>query len=226
MWTSGQALVREFEAVAGALSADMAFSVAALWTLALSRASTQAHQGVSAIIADRESVFSLHAAPRFEAGQPSRVVTYRTLIATGGTDAPPFFVQAAAADPYAKEQSVRVAKMDSFFQLLMEDVLDTSELGITLGHLQDAGSIQSLKESVMAVPAQLSTERISSLMAALKRWKKFAVPKRYSVREPTALQLAEFLRDVSRGGPTAAAGAWSRETPRPRVEARVRLGDP
>ena len=55
----------------------------------------------------------------------------------------------------------------------------------------------------MAVPSQLSTERIGALMATLKRWKKFAAPKRCPVREPTALQLAEFLREVSRGGPTA-----------------------
>ena len=103
---------------------------------------------------------------------------------------------------------MRVAKLDAFFQLLMEEVLDTAELGLTVDHLQDAGSIQSIKESVMAVPSQLSTERVGALMAALKRWKKFAVPKRYPVREPSALQLAEFLREVSKGGPTAAAGVW------------------
>eukprot|EP00435_Cladocopium_sp_Y103_P007954 s3509_g2.t1 len=47
------------------------------------------------------------------------------------------------------------------------------------------GSLQSVKESVLAVPSQLSTERIGALMAALKRWRKFAVAKKYVVREPT-----------------------------------------
>ena len=54
----------------------------------------------------------------------------------------------------------------------MEEVLDTAELGVTVDHLQDAGGLQSLKESVLAVPSRLSTERIAALMAALKRWKR------------------------------------------------------
>ena len=141
-------------------------------------------------------------------GQPSKVVTYRKLIQAGGTPEPPSFARAAATDPYAKEQSVRVAKMDAFFQMLMEDVVDAAELGLTVDNLQDAGSIQSLKESLMATPNQLSTERVGSLMAALKRWKRFALPRKYPLRAPTPLQVAEFLRDVSRGGPTAAASVW------------------
>ena len=208
MWSSGQALVAEFEASAGRLSADQAFSVAALWTLALSRATTQGHKGIAAIVEDRTSVFSKHTAPRPEPGQPTKVVTYRKLIQAGGTPEPPSFARAAATDPYAKEQSVRVAKMDASFQMLMEDVVDAAELGLTVDNLQDAGSIQSLKESLMATPNQLSTERVGSLMAALKRWKRFALPRKYPLRAPTPLQVAEFLRDVSRGGPTAAASVW------------------
>ena len=208
MWSSGQALVAEFEASEGRLSADQAFSVAALWTLALSRATTQGHKGISAIVEDRTSVFSKNTAPRPEPGQPSKVVTYRKLIQAGGTPEPPSFARAAATDPYAKEQSVRVAKMDAFFQMLMEDVVDAAELGLTVDNLQDAGSIQSLKESLMATPNQLSTERVGSLMAALQRWKRFALPRKYPLRAPTPLQVAEFLRDVSRGGPTAAASVW------------------
>ena len=92
--------------------------------------------------------------------------------------------------------------------MLLEDLVDAAELGLTVDNLTDAGSIQSLKESLMATPNQLSTERVGSLMAALKRWKRFALPKKYPVRAPTPLQLAEFLRDVSRGGPPAAASVW------------------
>jgi len=55
MWSSGQAPVGEFEARSGKLSADQAFSVAALWTLALSRATTQGHKGIAAIVEDRTS---------------------------------------------------------------------------------------------------------------------------------------------------------------------------
>ena len=187
---------------------SLAFSVAALWTLALSKATAQGHKGVAAIVEDRTSTFSRNVAPRPEPGQPSKIITYRKLIQAGGTLAQPSLAQASAVDPYAREQSHRMAKLDAFFQMLLEDLVDAAELGLTVDNLTDAGSIQSLKESLMATPNQLSTERVGSLMAALKRWKRFALPKKYPVRAPTPLQLAEFLRDVSRGGPTAAASVW------------------
>eukprot|EP00435_Cladocopium_sp_Y103_P025431 s4491_g6.t1 len=210
MWPSGQAMVAEFEKSAGPLSADQAFSVAAMWTLALSRATTETHQGMAAVVEDRTSTFSKHAAPRAEPGQPSKIVTYRKLISAGGTTSTPSLTQAAASDAHARQQAARVAKLDALFQMLMEDVVDAAELGLTVDNLTDAGAIQSLKESLMSAPSQLSTERFKALMTALKRWKRFAIPKTYSVRAPTPLQLAEFLREVSRGGPTAAA---SRRTP-------------
>ena len=121
------------------------------------------------------------------------MVTYRKLIQAGGTPEPPSFARAAATDPHAKEQSVRVAKMDAFFQMLMEDVVDAAELGLTVDNLQDAGSIQSLKESLMATPNQLSTERVGSLMAALKRWKRFALPRKCPKHAPP--------RDIVVAGP-------------------------
>ena len=102
MWSSGQALVAEFEAAQGKLSADQAFSVAALWTLALSRATTQGHKGINAIVEDRTSCFSKNTAPRPEPGQPSKVITYRKLIQAGGTPEPPSVAQAAACDPYCQ----------------------------------------------------------------------------------------------------------------------------
>ena len=208
MWSSGQALVAEYESSSGKLSADQAFSVAALWTLALSRATTQGHKGIQAIIEDRTSTFATHRTPRPEPGQPSKIITYKRLIQTGGTPLPPTLAQSAAVDPYAKEQATRMAKLDAFFQMLMEDVVDAAELGLTVDNLADAGSIQSLKESLMTTPTQLSTARVGALMAAFKRWKRFALPKQYSIKEPSPLQAAEFLREVSRGGPTAAASVW------------------
>ena len=94
MWSSGQALVGEFEARSGKLSADEAFSVAALWTLALSRATTQGHKGIAAIVEDRTSTFSRNVAPRPEPGQPSKIITYHKLIQAGGTPAQPSLAQA------------------------------------------------------------------------------------------------------------------------------------
>eukprot|EP00435_Cladocopium_sp_Y103_P021537 s1435_g5.t1 len=208
MWDSGQALTAEFEAVAGRLPADSAFSVASLWTLAMSRTATTITANVNRLIAERESHVRARAPERNEPGEPPRVMTYRRLIATGGTPQTPTMAAAADASPYAREQATRQAKLDAFFQLLLEDVVDLNAMGATMQQLQDPGSLQSLKEMVLAVPSQLGTERLGALMASFRRWKKFAVAKQYPVKTPAALQVAEFLQQVSKGGPTAASAVW------------------
>lgn len=180
-------MLREFEDIAGVLEADSAFSVSAFWTLAMSRtATTTASQ--------RESTVLVKPPPDNEPGEPVRVLSYRRLIDTGGA--------------CSREQATRQEKLDSFFQLLMEDVMDLNAMGATMKQLQDPGSLQSLKEMVLATPSQLSTERVGALMAAFRRWKKFAVPKGYPLKHPSALQVAQFLQTVLRGGPTAASLVW------------------
>eukprot|EP00435_Cladocopium_sp_Y103_P029419 s2946_g7.t1 len=208
MWGSGHELVSEFERLAGRLPADMAFAVSSLWTLSMSRATTALTSQVTRIVQERESTTLVRPPADNEPGEPPRVVSYRRLIDAGGTPHTPTMVEAAAACPHAREQATRMAKLDSFFQLLLEDVLDLNAMGTTIQQLQDPGSLQSLKEMVMAKPSQLSTERVGALMAAYRRWKRFAVAKRYPVRSPSALQLAEFFQVVSKGGPTAASSAW------------------
>eukprot|EP00435_Cladocopium_sp_Y103_P016958 s317_g4.t1 len=207
MWESGHALTSEFERLAGPLSADLAFSVSSLWTLSMSRASTSTAAHVHALVQERESTIKRPVA-RDEPGEPPKILTYRRLIATGGTPETPTMATASSSSPYAKEQATRQAKLDSFFQLLMEDVIDLHAMGATMQQLQDPGSLQSLKAVVMATPSQMSTERISALMATFRRWKKFALAKQYPMKEPTALQLAEFLQTVSLGGPTASSAVW------------------
>ena len=208
MRSSGQALLSEFETSKGALDADAAFSISALRTLSMSRAVTTTASQVNQLVQDRESALRTKPPPDNEPGEPLRVLSYRRLIATGGTPETPTMAAASASGPHAREQSNRQAKLDSFFQLLMEDVIDLNPMGATMKQLQDPGSLQSLKGMVLTTASQLSTERISALMAAFRRWKKFAVPKGYPLRQPTALQLAEFLQTVSRGGPTAASSVW------------------
>lgn len=207
-WNSGFELAQEFESKAGKLPADQAFSVSALWTLAMTRAATSISAQVNTLVQERQSTFKASLPARDEPGEPPRMLNYRRLIETGGTPQTPTMVAAAAASPHAREQATRQAKLDAFFQLLMEDVIDLNAMGATMKQLQDPGSLQSLKEVVMAVPSQLGTERIGALMATFRRWKRFAVPKCYPLKEPTALQLAEFLQVVSQGGPTAASGVW------------------
>eukprot|EP00435_Cladocopium_sp_Y103_P060613 s808_g22.t1 len=208
MWSSGHELTTEFENLAGHLSGDMAFAVSSLWTLSMSRASTAITAQVAWIVQERESTVLVRQPPVNEPGEPVKVLSYRRLIDTGGTPHTPTMIEAAASCPHAREQANRMAKLDAFFQLLLEDVLDLNAMGTTLQQLQDPGSLQSLKEMVLAKPSQLSTERLGALMSAYRRWKRFAVAKGYPMKQPSALQLAEFFQTVSRGGPTAASSAW------------------
>ena len=117
-------------------------------------------------MADRSSSLPNHAVSSLP-NAPSKVKTYRALISHGSGPRPPQFSEAAAADAFAKQKATKQAKLDAFFQMLMDDVLDMSDLALTPAHLQDAGAIQPAKESIMAVPSQLSIERIGALMTPL-----------------------------------------------------------
>lgn len=50
--------------------------------------------------------------------------------------------------------------------------------------------------------------RIGALLAALRRWQRYASEKEYPANKPTPLQLGEFLRTVAQGGPTAASSMF------------------
>ena len=58
----------------------------------------------------------------------------------------------------------------------------------------------------MGAASRLSVNGLGVLLNAWKRWKKFCHSLHYNYQMPTPVQTAEFLRDVARGGPTAASG--------------------
>ena len=66
--------------------------------------------------------------------------------------------------------------------------------------------MQSFKETTMGAASRLFVNRLGVLLNAWKRWKKFCRSLDYNYQMPTPVQTAEFLRDVARGGPTAASG--------------------
>ena len=200
IWPSGSQLVQEVEAKHGKLDASQAFSIHAFWTMASGRSHQDATRIVNAVVMDRSSTLRLHAAP--EAGEPCRpkVISYRQMITTGALPSPPVLSQAAAADPHAREQANKDRKVDALFHLLLEDVLNLEELGLDAEQIQDPGVVQRLKETVMAQPSQLSATRLGALASSFRRWRKFALPRQISVRYPKPLQLAEFFKEVSRGG--------------------------
>ena len=110
------------------------------------------------------------------------------------------------AAPFAKEEALRQARIDQLFQVALEDIIDLSSVGASWEMLQDAMRMQSFKEATMGAASRLSVNRLGALLNAYKRWKKFCRGLGYNYQIPTPIQTAEFLREVARGGPTAASG--------------------
>ena len=123
----------------------------------------------------------------------------------GPVDAPQT-VAAVVAAPFAKEEALRQARIDQLFQTALEDIIDLSSVGASWDMLQDPMRMQSFKETTMGAASRLSVNRLGVLLNAWKRWKKFCRSLDYNYQRPTPVQTAEFLRDVARGGPTAASG--------------------
>jgi len=186
------------------LDATQAFAVHAFWTMISGKSHQDARRVTNAIIQDRQSTVLLHAAP--DRGEPfkPKILSYKQMITTGALQNPPVLSQAAAGDAFTKEKAAKERKVDALFHLLLEDVLDLAELGLSTEQIQDPG-VEQVKDTVMSQPSQLSTNRLGALASTFRRWRRFAVAN--SVRNPAPLQLAEFLKEASRGGPTAARWA-------------------
>ena len=207
VWRNGQLLVEEFETDHGRLPADQAFSIAMMHTLACRRGQDALRRGVGELVDERTStergrpVITLSGVP--EPAHPPRQV-----IREGFTGGPPVLVELAARDPHAREVATKQAKLDAMFQLMMEDFVDPEEIGLSPEELTDPLKFQQFKDSLLVAPTRLGVQRLSTLVSSLRRWKRWALELPCSVRSPTPFNVAMFLRQVSRGGPTAAASMW------------------
>eukprot|EP00435_Cladocopium_sp_Y103_P033090 s1614_g8.t1 len=107
--------------------------------------------------------------------------------------------------PHAKEDAVRLQKLDQLFQLVLTHILDLKELGVTLEQLQDPMELQRFKDAMMGGASRLSVQRLGALTAAFRRWLRYCNARGVQPGAPSPLVLADFLREVSAGGPTAAS---------------------
>lgn len=208
VWRSGGAMVEEYEA-GEKMPAEQAFKVAMVWTLAARRASVASERAVAAVVQERESVNPQRPVMRLESApsDPVRAPT-RSMVITGLAVSMPPVALSHAKDPHLKEVAVKEVKVQALFQIAMENLLDLPSLGTTVEALRDPLRLQAFKDSVMVGTQRLGAERIGALTSALRRWRKYALEKGYPVRNPSPLQLSEFLRSVSGGGPTAAASMY------------------
>ena len=208
LWQSGGALLDEFERHHGTVAAEEGFTIVSFWTLASQRAQASQRQKLKEICIHRQSAISTSAPSRPEASPPPVARPVRRLLEIGEVREPPILVNLAAKDPYVKEQAAKVAKTQTLFELLVQDFLNLEELGVSRSQLRDATRMQLLKESVMPAADRLSVHRLGALVSTLRRWRDFATRLGFDVQQPSPLQLNTFLKEVARGGPTAASSMF------------------
>ena len=107
--------------------------------------------------------------------QPSEAsAKVRRLVPSGvPAERAPILVAAAASDAHAKEDATKLSKLDQLFHLVLDNVLNLEELGVTAAQLQDPMELQRLKDTTMAVASRLSSQRLGALASALRRWLRF-----------------------------------------------------
>ena len=208
LWPTGGALLEELEGRHGSVSAEEGFTIVSFWTLASQRAQASQRKHLREICIHRQSAVSTSAPAKPEGPSQQAARPVRRLLETGEVREPPLLMSLAARDPYVKEQAAKMAKTQTLFELLIQDFLDLEELGVSRTQLQDAARMQLLKESVMPAADRLSVHRLGALASTLRRWREFALRLGFDVRQPTPLQLSTFLKEVARGGPTAASAMF------------------
>ena len=182
------------------MSADLTMQMATFWTTANAKALSYHKRLVRALVQDRQSSYrappTMHAEPPVLASSiPSRV---KRLVATGLPGPPATTVALAAVDPYTQEEAKKKTKLDTLFQIALEDVLSLEQLGVTWETLEDAVILQGTKDVVLANASRLGLGRLSALIAAYRRWKRYAIEAGVEVNKPLPIQVALFLKKVSK----------------------------
>ena len=209
MWASGQAMVASFEENLGVtMIPDDAFQVMLTHSLAAGSANLHQEAVVRCLVDERESVTPGRPVLSLHEATPMPVARSRRVIDTGLAGPVPHLLEAADTDHATREQAKRQMKVHALFHYALEHLVDLRELGTSWTLLNDPCRMQALKDTLMACTDRLSTERISALLAAAKRWHRFAISKAYVIKEPSPLQVADFLRQVGAGGPTAASSMF------------------
>ena len=210
MWPSAQEFCREVESIMGPeFPSDMAMKLAHVWLRAGRAAQVHTQQLATAVAAERQSSIGQPVKRAVVPAEPPSTSVpgkVRRLLPTGlPVEGLVMVTLAAEADPWAREDALKASKLDQLFRMVLEDVVDLTELGLSWAQLEDPGCMQSFKETLMAAASRLSGARLGALISAFRRWRKSCTEKTYDVRRPTPIQLGEFLRMVASGGPTAAA---------------------
>ena len=208
VWGSGHRLVEEYEGACGRLPADEAINIAMIFNLAAKQAKDHQFGVVRAVMMDRQSSQPDRPSLTLQANPSSSSASVRRVVTTGFAGPATVLATCGRQDPQCREEEVKAAKLSALFQLLVEDFLNLQELGVDPQVLKDPLNFESLQASVMKGASRLGVQRLGTLTSSLRRWRRWAMQKEIPPANPGALQVAEFLREVARGGPTAAASMF------------------
>ena len=182
-----------------------------LWFFTLAAKQAKEHQlkVVQQVVMDRQSSQATRPVLTLQATEAASSSSGRRVIKTGFTGPAPVLASCADKDPKCKEEAMKQAKLDALFALLLEDFLDLKDLGVDRRMLDDPLQLQSLQCNIMKGASRLGVQRLGALTSSLRRWKRWALQHEVPLCKPGELmQVAEFLREVNRGGPTAAASMF------------------
>jgi hypothetical protein len=213
VWASSQACYDELERRVGrTLSRQEALKLAVAWTNSRREALRQVESLSAAVARERQSSVSgstraVEAMPAAPA-EPGPSTKMRRLLTTGlPVEGVSLVTAATTQSVHAKTDAAKMHKLNQLFvDILVDHVLNLAELGVTLESLADPMELQKFKDTTLASASRLSVQRLGALVAAFRRWQRYCAAHGHDVRTPTPLHLAEFLREISSGGPTAAAG--------------------
>ena len=210
-WHDEDVFCAEFLAFAtqAGLEGD-ASEVARLWRTAARLASKDVRLAAAAVSVERLSVHgqSHAAAPSASARAVSpkrrRVLVPWRLV---GEQRPPVVAKASSPSLPAV-QDEKLPKLMALFRICAELFLDVSELGFPDLDWASDHAVALATSTIVRAASRLSVQRLGMLAATLRRWLRWAKEHQVCASQPSPTDLASFLRDVSLGGPTAAASVY------------------
>ena len=212
LWPSAATLVGEWlEGPGAGCSAEAGVQLAHFYNAAARSSELACKRLAQNVVADRQSRFCSEASKRslvLPAAQPKSKARMLFLNREGHTDVPALTYAPATSKPAVAEGEVRGLKLRALFILCCQLFLRPEDLGVATLDFCDTEAIDSLAGMALVATQRLSIRRISTLAAALRRWQAFCTEVQADARSCEPRLLADFLRQVSAGGPTAAASLF------------------
>ena len=202
LWGTAEAFLQFFQAHLGYVpDAELRMDAARGWSRIAARARQQKASAVTVVPAQRLSVYPCAPAEPTPASSRDTAVVRRLVTAGGAVqDGPALTSVPVPQEPWSREEAAKQVKLDQLFNLLLQYVVDVSEIGIPAHDLADPVARRGVRDTLLHAASRLSGARIGALVSSFKRWVRFCNDHGWDPRQPTPYQVATFLQSVTRGG--------------------------